>query len=408
MSSRTLRIWLIVVFISFLLTAVFGLILRYAFVEGLPEGIQYRNLQHAHSHVGMMGWLYGAIYVFIVLIYNLERKIYTRIFWISQFAVLGMLLSFPVQGYGAVSIFFTSLHLILSYIFIASVFRDLKKSNNYPSHLLLKTALVLLFISTLGTWALGAIMNSPLKGTSWYYGAIQFFLHFQFNGWFVFAITALFTKYLEGKKININKTYFIKFYYTLLLSCFLTFFLALTWSTPTTFLFLTNSIGVIIQIFALYFLWKMLIAEKMSIKHLIQYDVFRLWKIAFFLLSLKILMQSLVAIPRLAILSYTIRNFVIGFIHLLMLGVLSLFLMGLIRAYKKTNTSLEKWGVNIFILGFLITEFALFLQGLLLWLGRGFISGYYQFIFIASILFPIAIMFYLTDLLKTKLDGFRM
>jgi len=175
-SINTFQTWILIAFISLLVTSLLGVGLRYAFVGGLPEWIQYRNIQHTHSHMGMMGWIYGALYIFIVRLFNLKRIVYRQLFWLTQCTVVGMLFSFPVQGYGPVSIFFTSLHLIFSYIFIFQVFRDLGLKKNSPSHIMLKTALILLFISTLGTWALGAIMNSPLKGTVWYYAAIQFFL----------------------------------------------------------------------------------------------------------------------------------------------------------------------------------------------------------------------------------------
>ncbi|MCB0685796.1 MAG: hypothetical protein KDC53_04705 [Saprospiraceae bacterium] len=408
MSERKLKLWLIIAFISFLFTAMLGGVLRYAFVVGLPDGIQFRYLQHAHSHVGMMGWLYSALYIFILILFDLKRKIYFHLFWITQIAVAGMLLSFPVQGYAAVSIFFTTLHLMASYIFIIQVFRDLKKKYNRPSYTMLKTSLVLLFISTLGTWALGAIMNSPLKGSAWYYDAIQFFLHFQFNGWFIFGIIALFLKYLENRGVAIEEKKFKLFYRSLLISCFLTFSLALTWSTPTWALFVLNSIGVVLQIFALYYFFRILRECHQQIKKFIKTPAYKLWKFTFYLLTLKIVMQSLVAIPKLAIVSYTIRNFVIGFIHLLMLGIVSLFLIGLVRQFRKDEGTLEKFGVSLFLIGFVSTEVALFTQGLLLWIGQGFLQGYYEFIFIASLMFPVSILIYLTDLVKTKANIFEL
>lgn len=152
MTQQTFKSWALVALSAFLIASLLGVALRYAFVGTLPDWIAYKNLQHAHSHVAMMGWLYSALYLLIAYRFKLIRKVYVILFWLTQAAVVGMLCSFPFQGYGLYSIFFTTSHLILSYLFIIQVFRDLGKSpEKSRSRLLLKTALWFLFISTLGT-----------------------------------------------------------------------------------------------------------------------------------------------------------------------------------------------------------------------------------------------------------------
>ncbi|MCB0668964.1 MAG: hypothetical protein KDC80_24235 [Saprospiraceae bacterium] len=408
MKAHSLSVWLIFTLLAFLITAMLGVGLRYAFVAGFPEWIQYRNIQHAHSHVGMMGWIYGALYTLIIYLFNLRRRIYASLFWLTQITVLGMLLSFPVQGYGAVSILFTTLHLLLSYYFTFQVFRDFRAEKQLPSHLMLKTSLILLFISTLGTWALGLIMNSPLRGSSWYFGAIQFFLHFQFNGWFIFALFGLFFRYLEGKSIVIPGGHFRRFYSYLLVSCVLTFFLAVTWLYPAPYLFLANSIGVLMQLVALYYLGRIILDMRGALMVKLERRAYGLWRITFYLFVLKIVLQSLVAVPKLAIMSYTIRNFIIGFIHLLMLGILSLFIFGLIRSMTRTISKMETIAVRIYLFAFFTTEAALFIQGLIIWMGMSFITGYYEFIFLMSVLFPVAIAIYLYDFVKNKEINFDL
>jgi len=213
---------------------------------------------------------------------------------------------------------------------------------------------------------------------------------------------SLIFKYLEDQSINISMTHFKPFYWCLLISCILTYLLAVTWSTPTTILFLTNSIGVIIQLAGLYFLIMILRNVKEELKTKIKKRTLRLLLLSFYLLALKIVMQSLVALPSLAVISYTIRNFVIGFIHLLMLGVLSVFIFGFLHEFRSVSSKLEGVAINIFLTAFYITELLLFLQGLLLWSALGFISGYYVMIFMASILFPLAITIFLIDLISMK------
>lgn len=390
--------WVLLAVMYFLLTSLFGVLLRYAFVAGLPDWLQYRNLQHGHSHLGMMGWIYSALYIFIVFLFELNKRIYKRLFWLTQLAVVGMMIAFPLQGYGLISISFTTLHLLASYTFIFHVLRDLRFHEPLPSWRLLKTALFFLFLSTLGTWALGGIMNTALKGSAWYYGAIQFFLHFQFNGWFIFAVLALFFKVLERYPILVEERNFLIFYRFLFISCLFTFFLAITWSTPSPMLFLLNSLGVLLQVAALLYFVILIRRLRAELEKVLKVGAYRLWKLAFYLLALKIIIQSLVAIPRFAIVSYTIHNFVIGFIHLLMLGIISLFLFGILRHFRLNCTKLENTGVRIFIIAFFLSELLLFIQGILVWAGAGFIPGYYEIIFSISCLFPLGIGVYLYDL----------
>jgi hypothetical protein len=407
MSDRIFKVWTLTALASFIIAAFLGVILRYAFVGELPIWLPFRHLQHAHSHVAMMGWLYSGLFILIVRLFSLNRFIYVRLFWLTQLAVFGMLFSFPFQGYGIFSIFFTTLHLGLSYVFIIHVFRDLKAQASNTNHagLLLKSALILLFVSTLGTWALGVIMNSPLKGTAWYYGAIQFFLHYQFNGWFIFGALSLFFKYLEKHSITIRHSLFAPFYWLLLVSCIMTYALAVTWSTPDKLLFWTNSLGVVIQLSALIFFWIIIRSIRLQLKPAVKSWTFSLWLLAFVFLSLKIIVQALVAIPALAIVSYTIRNFVVGFIHLLMLGVMSVFIFGAFHQLSVRSLKFERVGINLFLIGFFTTELLLFIQGIMLWLGWGFLPSYHLIILIASLFFPIGLLCYFWSVYRSKPDS---
>ncbi len=55
----------------------------------------------------------------------------------------------------------------------------------------------MMVLSTLGVWSMAPLLANGLSGTEWYYWSIQFFLHFQFNGWFWFAALALWSRWAE-------------------------------------------------------------------------------------------------------------------------------------------------------------------------------------------------------------------
>ena len=106
----------VICLINFLIAALLGLLLRYYFID--PIDLNYRFLIHAHSHTAMLGWIYLMLFTLIVHYFIPDKKpVYNRLFWLTEFAVIGMLLSFPFQGYALYSIIFSTLFLFASYWF---------------------------------------------------------------------------------------------------------------------------------------------------------------------------------------------------------------------------------------------------------------------------------------------------
>ncbi len=380
------RKWLLSAMMFLIVAAFLGFLLRVAFLIELPIWFKYKNIQHAHSHIAMMGWLTACLYMFICMCFEFNNKSYSRLFWISQFIVLALLFSFIIQGYKFISILFSVFFIIVNYLFIYKCLNDIKAKYHGVMPLsakLLKASLFFLGFSSLGIWAMGPIMVMSLKGSAIYYSMVQFYLHFQFNGWFIFVMLALVVKVFEDNSIRLDIKKSSLFYRLMFISCFLTYALSVTWSTPLNAIFWLNSAGVIMQGIALIYFLRMINEIRTDAQKMFSKVHFRLWGITFFLFSFKVLIQTFVSIPYLAKVSYTIHNFVIGFVHLLMLGVLCTFIFGLLE-YKNLFKSYA--GIIIFITGVFLTEALLFGQGLLLWLGMGFIPYYYLIIVIFSAL----------------------
>ncbi len=396
-----LKLPIIVSVVFFVVAAIFGLAMRSAFVFEMPEWFNYRNVQHGHSHVALLGWLFGIFYIIIVNTFRLEWRKYSKLYWGLQASVLGMLFTFPFIGYASVSIVFSTLHIVLAYLFAYKVWREPSLADHGPlPKLFLKTSLFFLVLSTLGTWALGPIMALGFKGTAVYYASIQFYLHFQFNGWFIFGLLAIVFAILKSQQIIIDYKRGRLLFWTLLIGTVMTYALAISWSTPYLEIFMINSVGVIIQLIALLIFIKLLIKVKSPIKKSLTPHIYNILMVSLLALVLKILIQSLVAIPALAEVSYTIRNFVIGFIHLLMLAGLSLFAFGMIS--KIQARSLSFVGIVIFIFGVVLTEVLLFLQGLMQWQGWGIMTYYYEMIVAGSIIIVIGVIIILVNLIKKK------
>ncbi len=395
MSSKTK--WFGIALLNFLIAACYGAVLRYAFVVEL-NWVEFRYLLHGHSHVAMLGWLYSGLYILLIQYFindDDRKRTYKTLFWLTQIAVWGMAISFPFQGYAFFSIFFSTLHVILSYAFVFKFFKDLKrqKARGLISNLFVRTAMIFMVLSTIALFSLAPIMTMDLKPSGLYYMAVQFFLHFQFNGWFIFAILAIAFKFFENRNIIISRRSQMIFYYMMVISCILSYALAVTWANPTPFLFLTNSIGVLLQLTALIFFMIMVKKHYHDIKKSLSHGMGMLLFLSFISFCLKNIAQSAVAIPYIAQVAYTIRNYVIGFIHLILLGAITFALLAfaLEKGIVSVTSKSFRTGSTVLILGFLLTELLLFVQGTMFWATLGFMPYYYEILFTASCLLPLGV-----------------
>ncbi|MFO7822619.1 MAG: hypothetical protein R6V72_01680 [Cyclobacterium sp.] len=394
------KFWILLSFSNFLIAALFGLVLRAAFVWEI-NWMEYRNLLHAHSHLAMLGWVYMGIFAFFCyrFVPASKFKTYSKLFWITQTTVIGMMLSFPLQGYAAVSISFSSLHILASYVFCYRIWKD--QQITHPAvKKLFYAALVFLVLSTFGVWLLGPLAVSGGRNTALYQVAIQFYLHFQFHGWFTFAILALLLDSLLRQQWEINWQAFSWFFYLFIVSTVLSFGLVLFWAYGNTSYWWLNNLGIILQLIGLGLFLKL---SQQGIR--LQFKPYSLQETLLFRFGLiswmaKIGMQSLVVFPEAAAAATTIRPLMMGFIHLTVLGFVSAFLIlfSTQLGFFKAGTSQYLMTFILFISGFVFTEILLFSQGLFYWMHWGQLPFYYEFLFFSSALLPLSVFLYILQI----------
>lgn len=395
--------WILCCFFNFLIACLFGLLMR--FMHLFPINfLNYSFLLHAHSHVAMLGWVYLIIYFLVVHFFipkeKSQKPIYNRLFWLTEFSVIGMMVAFPIQGYALFSIVFSTLHIVLSYVFCRLVWKDCS-SEKAPAQRLLQVSILFMVLSTCGVWCLGPAVSTLGKQSAFYQIAIQFFLHFQFNGWFILAVLALFLKQFQNK---IDKLKFKKFYNAVMISVILTLAFPVRWFVENNILNYINALGVLIQLGAFIYFYKMLKPEIKHFTNSLDKTAKIVYGLALCSLILKVGIQLLTIIPNLAEVSHQIRNFVIGFIHLTMLGIITGFLFGILLQNKffPVTSFVLKIGLVSFAFGYITTEVVLFLQGIYFYFGYGLIQSYYEIIFGLSIFLVFGLMMILISLLKTK------
>mgnify|MGYP001610034674 FL=1 len=184
--------WLKISFFNLLLVSLIGVILRYKIAFSLPF-IDQKHLLHSHSHFAFAGWITHTLMVLLAQYLSLHRqddvfRRYRFLLYANLLTAYGMLISFPIQGYGIWSISFSTLSIFTSYVFAVMYWNDLNRLRlKSISHLWLKAAIFFNVLSSLCAFSLAFMMATKMVHQNWYLIAVYFFLHFQYNGWFFFA-----------------------------------------------------------------------------------------------------------------------------------------------------------------------------------------------------------------------------
>jgi hypothetical protein len=356
-----------------LITALLGVLLRFSQVWNL--GLNYVYILHAHSHVALLGWCHTSLFLFLVNTFvrpdQKRKRVYRILFYAFQVTVIGMLLFFPVQGYAPTTIFFSSLFLVVGYCFSYHFLKDTNGRGNVPSVSLrfVRLAFFFFILSSIGPWALGPLNMNGLGGSHLYFNVIYFYLHFLYNGWFCFALLGLCFAYLEQMNISYNQKRARLACRYLTVSTILGYALSTLWASPPYWVFTVGSIAALIQLLAVYFL--LLIGRDTlgEIKALKRPWIKVLFYTASFFFVLKVFLQAISALPVMAELIATVRDWVIAYLHIVLLGCISPFLI-LFYYHSLKQCVINKTGVVgiiLFLTGFLMHEFIMLYRGVIRW-----------------------------------------
>lgn len=365
--TKFLSRWLTVSFLNLMLVAGLGLVLRYKIEFFLPF-LDQKYVLHSHSHFAFSGWVTQTFMV--LLVYYLSLKIgwqiirkYRWLLYANLISAYGMMICFIIQGYGAFSITFSTLSVLVSYVFIVRFWMDLNRIKERTISILwFKAALVFSFISSLGTFALAYMMGNKIIDQNWYLASIYFYLHFQYNGWFLFAGMGLLSD-----KLEIITRARKKLYYVFLLFCFAcvpAYFLSILWSPISESIYFLLIAAVIAQLAG----WMILLFVIIKNKSLISPLFSKYGKILLILsgiaFTIKLILQSGSIHPELSHLSYGFRPIIIGYLHLVLLGVTSIFIIGYIISFKLILITKKLIiGIFVFVAGIIINELLLMVQG---------------------------------------------
>jgi hypothetical protein len=381
----------------FFISALYGWFMRLSSVYNLPN-FDYTRFLQAHSHVTFLGWGFiGVTTLFNYLFLNKQKQFNTKfksIFGIEVISICLMLISFPLQGYKVFSIVLLSIFLITSYLYIYQFLKHFETTRiSKPVTLFIKSSLFFYILSSIGIWAIGIVVATQGK-TDLYYNSIYFYLHFLYNGFFVFSLFGLCLYYFEKKNINLNIKYINAFFWITFTSCIPAYILSLVESS-NSFIIGVGIFTAALQLLSIPYLTIILSSIKQELTKTLSISSKLLFIFVILAYFLKLILQFTSSFPQLSEQIIALKSyFVIGYIHLVTLGFLSPFLLFLLIQFEliTMKNKRNKVGIILFLIGVILTETILFTQGSSILFLKSTLPYYSELLLIASSVLVIGIL----------------
>ena len=339
---KNFTFWIRLCVFNFFVVSVLGTIMRMNLASSfvpfldvkLPFEIFHRYFQWAHSHFAFYGWVSSCLYALVLnelrqQYSDLSDKKYYILMIINQISAYGMLFSFINGGYYWLSIVFSTIALVVGFFFFDFLMKDTSR-NLSPAFMWFRSGAFFATFSAIGIFGLAFIMAKKMKTThaDWYRAATYFYMHFQYNGFFFFTCIGLLISSLKRKGIDIAQKLNDKVIHLLFIGVLLGYGLCILWMSQFPMgikLFFAN-VGVLQFVGITLFLnfirknWqKYTIDRSFVYKFVLIISLFAFW--------LKIFLQILPVIPALTSYAYNNISVVIGFLHLVLLMGISVFLI---------------------------------------------------------------------------------
>ncbi len=400
--------WITISLMNLCILALLGVTLRSKILFPL-QGIEFTNILQAHSHFAFGGWV--TMVLFSLLVYDIlppamsSKKVYQMLLWCTWMTSAGMLISFVYQGYSLISNIFFIGFTINTFAFSYHFIRDLIISRVEPAiKVTLISGLIYLVLSSVGPFTLAYLMSTGSVNHLLYKDSTYTYLHMQYNGFFTLSVFALFINNFY-RQFNLHQLKSArKFAGILSASIIPTLFISYLWHFTSTGFMILALVGCVFIILTIVYLFSYLLAVKSILEKVPRFtrNIGFLSIIAF---VLKSILQTGTIIPSLGKLVFGDRAIIIGFLHLVLLGFISLYVFAhlLYSEILSLDVKVTRISIVTFIVGIIITELILMIQGFgnLLMLSNGI---YTWLLWFASIwLFAGALMIFIARLRQRQI-----
>jgi hypothetical protein len=360
--------WIDLSILNLCIVALLGMVLRSKIVFELPF-INYNHLLDAHSHFTFGGWV--TLILMTLFIYELlpesfnNRRIYQWLLGTIVICAWGMLATYFIWGYSSISIIFSLLFILLTYIFGAIFIGDLLKSKLASCvELLAVSSIVCLILSSSGVLIITYIYFTKSFDAILYRDALFTYLHFQYNGFFTLAIFALLFNLID-KRIPVKaKRNIYRFSLALCISIIPSLFLSYLWQDPNRWLRIIAIMGSILLLVCFY----LFLISALSLRFIYKEEkpVLRfLIVLSMGSFMLKIFLQSFTIFPVIGGAIFGNRPIIMGFLHLVFLGFVTLFILAYFIKKNMLNSEIKWTGIAaiVFAVAVILNEVFLISQG---------------------------------------------
>ncbi|MBS1522122.1 MAG: hypothetical protein JST50_14055 [Bacteroidetes bacterium] len=361
--------WLKISLANLAIVAFLGTVLRSKILFSMPW-VDFKNLLHAHSHFAFGGWI--TLCLFTLMIYEIlparlsSKGKYTILLSGIFLSGAGMLFSFPFQGYGLYSIAFSTLFILFTYAFSLVFIKDLRQTKpGRAVRVLSIAALIFADLSSVGPFTLAYMMATHHVNLLLYKDSIYTYLHFQYNGFFTLAVFAIFFNQFYNKLVRSVQKKVDRFSFLLSAAVLPTLFLSYLWHFPNGYIRGIAVSGCVLLAVVLYHFIRLIFSLKDKLRGLEPFPK-AIGALAMVAFCIKTAVQIGIVIPSVGNEVFGDRPIIIGYLHLVMLGFVSLYLLAhlLHIRFFTQRESLSKKSIILFTVAVIVNEVVLMTQGL--------------------------------------------
>lgn len=366
--SKYIRISLKLVIFNFVLTALLGTLMRYKIAFSFPFFNQ-KYLQESHNYFAFYGWVTSAIYILIFLyLQKVNPQVNSKKYWTiiasNLIASYGLLIGFMVKSFNSVSIASAVLVIVLSFFYFFSLIKDLRNVKDRTKYWFMG-ALFFAILSSFGFLWLSYMMLSKTTKIDTYLASTYYFLHFQYNGFFLFSCIGLLIHSLKEAQIKVSKKVNIKIFALLFSGCLIGYGLSVLWMDLPIWIYTIIIIGALLQTYGAVLLYLLVKRNWGKLKEAwtpLQRFVLIYTGFAF---AVKIALQLGSVVPAISKFAFGFRNVVIAYLHLILLMCVSVFLIDqILRSNYFKQTKLMLNGFKLLMISIFLNEALLGLMGI--------------------------------------------
>ncbi|MGE5262626.1 MAG: hypothetical protein ACM3S0_04540 [Acidobacteriota bacterium] len=189
----------------FVLAGSTGALYRFGMLMGLPFGLVFTNVRHAHSHLMYFGWVTPALMAFIatrlpdVLGWPLKRS-FNRVILVTFIFALIAYVPFLLYGYGIAEIagrpippgvIGASLNILAWYAYVWIYSVNTRGASRNRALRFWDWALLFQLLASLGAWGRGVLVALKVTDPFVTTAMVDLFLDLFSDGWFVLALLGL-------------------------------------------------------------------------------------------------------------------------------------------------------------------------------------------------------------------------